>query len=189
MRQTGKKVGAQREGSSSAPHSWGLALRATGLEEELVDQQGVAVWIRERDVRRAISVGLGVRRQLDACVEEPLTDFPHVRELGELFLLLSEPRIEGHDILVEHPLEETDDGDAVHNDRVVLTVAAGDLEVELLVEVDGDAQVLDGQADRERAEAPLFPPIPSRPARRPWPYAAFFAASPRLFRSLKRINS
>jgi hypothetical protein len=53
--------------------SWGLALRATGLGEELVDQQGVAVWIRERDVRRAISVGLGVRRQLDACVEEPVT--------------------------------------------------------------------------------------------------------------------
>jgi hypothetical protein len=71
MRQTGKKVGAQREGSSSAPHSWGLALRATGLWEELVDQQGVAVWIRERDVRRAIAVGLGVRRQLDACVEAP----------------------------------------------------------------------------------------------------------------------
>ena len=59
-------------------------------------------------------------------------------------------RVESHDVLVQHPLEETDPRVPVLEDDPILFELAGDLrEVELFVEGLGGLDVLDGEADRK----------------------------------------
>ena len=133
---------------------------------------------------RFSTVGLGIRGQLDTRVEQPLPDLTNVGEVGELLLVLRKPRIERQDVLFEHPLEESDHGCAVHHDDVVLTVPTADLEAELLIERDRDTKVLDGEADRKRAELHAFLLSGSASDAPEWAYAAFRS----LLRSLNRIN-
>jgi hypothetical protein len=64
--------------------------------------------------------------------------------------LLRKARLEGEDVLVEHAVEEPDQGVAVLHDQVILlTATAGRCEAELLVEGAGHVKIFHREADRK----------------------------------------
>ena len=101
----------------------------------LIDQDGVAIGVDEHEARGAGGglVGGGGEGE-PARLEGPL-ELAHVVEVGEGLAVAIPAGIEGQEVPVEHPLEETEGAGLVLQDEPVLgRFTADDLEAELLVE-------------------------------------------------------
>ncbi len=127
---------------------------ASGRWHVLVDHDAVTIRVDEHDVGRFCTCRIGLGDQVDPAGEESLLDLADVGELLERPHLLVDAGIERQDRLVEHPLEQADDGLAVAQDQPVLVgVAAYGAEAECFVERRRRREIGDWQADGERSQA------------------------------------
>ncbi len=101
----------------------------------LVNQDLVSVGILQNDVCNAVAFGVRLIDQLNTGVLEASLDFANILEGVERRLVLRPTGVECQDVLLEHPLEESDFGRTVpQNDPVLGRVATNLLKAEFFVE-------------------------------------------------------
>src|SRR5262245_26271814 len=132
-----------------APDASPLLFRAGSV---LVEQDRVAVGIRQHEARRSRRRLVGRRHECQSLALESPLDVPHVVEVGQRGGGAIPSGVEGQDVFLEHAFEQPDGAALVLKDEPLLAVAAEDAKAELLVERAGSSQILDGETDREIAE-------------------------------------
>ena len=127
-----------------------LALRAGDV---LIEEERVAVGVGDHEVRGPLGRLVRLGRHRESTRLEGALQLAHVLEVLQSLLILPPPRVEGHDVLVELPLEQPDPRVPVlEDDPILFELAADLLEVELFVEGLGGLDILDGEADRKISE-------------------------------------
>lgn len=119
----------------------------------LIDQHRIAIWIGDDKTCWTGGRFICLGGEGQSCGLELPLQLADICKWLDILRVLIPARVEGQDILLKHPLKETDDVIAVFQDKPVLRdVAAERLETELLVKFFRSPDILDCETDRECAE-------------------------------------
>ncbi len=124
----------------------------------LIDEDRVSIGVHGEEAGRPRCALVRLLLQRHPLCLQLALQVADVGERGKLLGVAVPPGVEGENVLLEHPLKKPDRVIAVLQDQPVLRCIPGeDLETELLVEPPRSLEILDSQADRERAEFHALP--------------------------------
>jgi hypothetical protein len=131
----------------------GLSHHPPLTSDVLVEEDGVAVGVHHHEAGRSLGGLVGGIDDLKALGLEVLLQGAHVGEFLQLLGVLIPAGIEGHEVVLEHPVKQADDVIAVLHDQPVLLFFTAELgEPQLFVKNLGGLQIRYGKTHRKRTQ-------------------------------------